>query len=1094
MVWQVVYYAAAAIIGALVAKQAMKPPKTKSPSLEDFSVPTAEEGREYPALYGTAWFHDPNVTWYGDLLVRTQTVDGIKTRRFYMGLHLEFAQGPCDYLVEIRADDKLVWDTLTAGNTQIELVKPELFGGREKGGGIAGLLDIMMGASDQTVNDYLASVITGALPGMRGVTGVVFRQGLVGANQPSVLPWAFKWSRIYEGWYGDTCWYPERAGIGATDGGSGTLVANEWAAVRIVKNGLDIHLFVDGVLNDTITLEEELYGGTLTDESPWPGTPDGSSPYDASFTLGRFRVQSGEWPYSGWIDEFIFFKGVALTTTDYVVAVAPIDNTHPNWADVTMCLHFDGADGSTTFTDETGLRTWTTIAPAQVDDAQSVFGGESARFLWGNGAIHTPFTDDIKMDGDWTIDLRIRPTRFNAIQYIFGAYTINGWFPGYNLRIAGVERLEFNIGNHHFPHVGDPRKGTYFVGSLYQQPTDGTPPEDMNPAHMIYDARTNPFRGMGYPTAQIDETSFIAAADTLYGENFGLSFKWARRREIGEFIALVEDHIDAVSSVDPVTGEFKLKLLRDDYEIDSLPVYDESNIVAIEDYSSVGYGELISRITVRYTDRVTGKNKTTPPVDNPATARAQGAVIEDVVDYFGIRNDDLAIKVALRDLKKRSNPLKSFTVICNREAWDIERGSVISVSWDKLGLDGVICRVVEVDYGALKDRVMAMRVIEDVYGLPSSAYVVNQESSWTDPHPGSGDSDTASVADGDFEVFEMPYWEIQRRFGAVLTADDVGYVTALVARPNNVSEGYTLRASADGGEPSVGVHGDWAFMGTLQDDLSAEDSGAPINLDNQTIEWDEVEGYGFFLIGTGREAEIIVQSGNRGYMDTIPHEWPAGTPVWRYWNSSGFGGERFFNALHLTLYTDDQEIEGFVITDGTDIEDAPSMTITMDQRQFRPYPPTVYPDNGRFSAISFPKYLSQDVHGQSGLNFEGRNRLLEAEDMPNWIYHHYRFQGFDPEDGTTYTVRYYQPTDVLLFEESGLETSGDATLFLYPGSGYTRLEIFTVRDGLDSWQHYDWTFIVNLRGIEAMTLTGPETIHEAWTRATESLSDYRISE
>ncbi len=51
---------------------APKPPKPKPPSLEDFSAPTAEEGRSIPVVFGTVWIRDPNVIWYGDL--RTEPV------------------------------------------------------------------------------------------------------------------------------------------------------------------------------------------------------------------------------------------------------------------------------------------------------------------------------------------------------------------------------------------------------------------------------------------------------------------------------------------------------------------------------------------------------------------------------------------------------------------------------------------------------------------------------------------------------------------------------------------------------------------------------------------------------------------------------------------------------------------------------------------------------------------------------------------------------------------------------------------------------------------------------------------------------------
>lgn len=45
-----------------------KPQNTTKPAgLGDFNVPTAEEGREIPVLFGTRDITGPNVVWYGDL-------------------------------------------------------------------------------------------------------------------------------------------------------------------------------------------------------------------------------------------------------------------------------------------------------------------------------------------------------------------------------------------------------------------------------------------------------------------------------------------------------------------------------------------------------------------------------------------------------------------------------------------------------------------------------------------------------------------------------------------------------------------------------------------------------------------------------------------------------------------------------------------------------------------------------------------------------------------------------------------------------------------------------------------------------------------
>jgi hypothetical protein len=44
-----------------------KPPNARPAALADFDVPTAEEGRPIPVIFGTVWVKGPNVLWYGDL-------------------------------------------------------------------------------------------------------------------------------------------------------------------------------------------------------------------------------------------------------------------------------------------------------------------------------------------------------------------------------------------------------------------------------------------------------------------------------------------------------------------------------------------------------------------------------------------------------------------------------------------------------------------------------------------------------------------------------------------------------------------------------------------------------------------------------------------------------------------------------------------------------------------------------------------------------------------------------------------------------------------------------------------------------------------
>ena len=48
---------------------APKPPDAKSASIGDFDVPTAEQDRAIPVIFGRVWVTGPNVVWYGDLKV-----------------------------------------------------------------------------------------------------------------------------------------------------------------------------------------------------------------------------------------------------------------------------------------------------------------------------------------------------------------------------------------------------------------------------------------------------------------------------------------------------------------------------------------------------------------------------------------------------------------------------------------------------------------------------------------------------------------------------------------------------------------------------------------------------------------------------------------------------------------------------------------------------------------------------------------------------------------------------------------------------------------------------------------------------------------
>jgi hypothetical protein len=79
-----------------------------------------------------------------------------------------------------------------------------------------------------------------------------------------------------------------------------------------------------------------------------------------SLILSPVGIGDAEYAESGYVA--IGAKEIAAFTRPY---------------DYETVLHFDGADTSTTITDATGQHTWTAVGNAQIDTAQSVFGGAS---------------------------------------------------------------------------------------------------------------------------------------------------------------------------------------------------------------------------------------------------------------------------------------------------------------------------------------------------------------------------------------------------------------------------------------------------------------------------------------------------------------------------------------------------------------------------------------------------------------------------------------------------------------------------------------------------------------------------------------------
>lgn len=136
--------------------------------------------------------------------------------RYSWDVQAGLGRGPVNEIVSIMADKKTVFAGTPgqiSSSTSVYIDKPGLFGGDDTGGegGIQGQLDIMMGEPDQVPPASLLKLLTGLVPGFRGVVTTFF-SGLVSCYSASPKPWLYRVRRTTKGWDGDI-WYPEKATI-----------------------------------------------------------------------------------------------------------------------------------------------------------------------------------------------------------------------------------------------------------------------------------------------------------------------------------------------------------------------------------------------------------------------------------------------------------------------------------------------------------------------------------------------------------------------------------------------------------------------------------------------------------------------------------------------------------------------------------------------------------------------------------------------------------------------------------------------------------------------------------------------------------------
>jgi hypothetical protein len=524
--------------------------------------------------------------------------------------------------------------------------------------------------------------------------------------------------------------------------------------------------------------------------------------------------------------------------------------------------------------------------------------------------------------------------------------------------------------------------------------------ENANPIHIIYECIINKVWGFGYPSQDIDDSSFRAAADVMFNEGFGLSMRWSNQSTIEEFIMMVCEHINATLVEDRETGRWRMIMVRDNYNINDLFELNESNCV-VEEFQRKTMGETINEVVVAFTRPEDGETDTVT-VQNLANFASTGQINSQKKEYPGIADSSTAFRIAMRDLNTLSKPIGKVTVTCDRSIIGKYPGDVVKLNWPRLGLNGIPVRIGKMNLGNLTKGEIKIEAVEDVFALPDNAYVERQPIGWVD-------SQRQAEPVTDQKLFELTYYEL---YTSTDTSDrlewpeDIGLVAAMSLSPNPDSNSLALYDNV--GQREVG-NGEFTTLMFLSESAGYAD----------TVLTPDVTGIDITVLLTGGLAYLgdeLIQVTNynintrkitvkRGMVDTVPAKHPVGEKLW------------FYAGDDYALDTNDR-VAGEVVSykllsetsvDKLEVNQAPVVSYTLQNRQLRPY----RPGNLKVNGAPYP----DSIDGSDlSVSWAHRDRTQELLLEPT----NYLTGNIGPEVGVTYEITVRGETGTILTTEMGI--------------------------------------------------------------------------
>lgn len=562
-----------------------------------------------------------------------------------------------------------------------------------------------------------------------------------------------------------------------------------------------------------------------------------------------------------------------------------------------------------------------------------------------------------------------------------------------------------------------------------------------NAVHIIFECLTNRDWGMGRDYSGFDIAAWETAAQKIYDENFGLNITWTRSAAIETFIQEVMDHIQAAAFTDPRTGRTSIKLLRADYTAASLPIVSPSN-ATLSNFERKTWGDVANEVVVTWTHPETGKPMSVVAQDLAGIAM-QGGITSTAKNYYGIASQELAIKVAERDLAAAVQPLATCTAVVNRQFWETVGGDVVRLHWPERGIEDVIMRVTE---SRRSDNTVSLTLFEDIFGFPSAQYLSTGGTEW---QSGAEDPQPATA----YAIGTAPaFWQITAQ--RLQDGGDLDYpeaMSALVVAPDSDDDigyelmGYTADVNGDIRQTSLGerpMGGTWLMATAIPAEAQTVLASLPGYRGSLPVP-------GQFILISGADDSLseicVVRSRNsagwtisRGLLDTVPRAWPVGTRCFAVPNIS-LADPTVMSVGEIANY----HIRTITSKGKLPTIQAPIFGVELTDRAYRPLRPANVKVNGQGFGT-----LTVDPAEDLNITWSRRNRELEVTQAYRWDE-----ADLAPEAGQTTrivvrdgfgnTIRNYPGIVGLSFLIPATELVSESSFTLH---------VYSERDGLSSLQ------------------------------------------